>query len=183
MKTRALVCGVLACSCSLAYGDENGFYAEIGYSQYGIDIVDQDFDPSAIQLRAGYRVSPFIGFEAEVSDGFSGASVSAPNEKLTVRVDQTIAGFAVGRWPVTDRVDLFGRVGYQAMDVSVKGEVTGQQTVRQSGDGEGIVYGGGAEYRFGKFGVRADYTWSSEASPFPASDRIETLSIGVTHRF
>lgn len=163
--------------------EQPGFYAELGYAQFGIDVSDRDFDPGAVQLRGGYMFSPYFGVEAEAAIGAVDGTQSGQGTRLSVEVDQAIAAYLVGRWPVTDRIELIGRTGYQKIDISVEGQDAGQAISRQSGDGEGLVFGGGAEYQFGAFGVRADYTWASEASPFPSSERIETVSLSLTKAF
>jgi len=183
MNKYMILSGVALIGLAPAVADEKTYYAELGYARYGIDVSDQDFDPGTIQLRGGYMFSPYLGVELEAAVGANDASLSSQDTRITVEIDQAFAGYLVGRWPVTERAELVGRAGYQKLDISVAGEQTGQATFRQSGDGEGIVFGGGLEYQFGVFGIRADYTWASEASPFPASDRIETLSISLTRAF
>lgn len=183
MNKYTILGGIALIGLAPAFADQSKFYAELGYARYGIDVSDQDFDPGALQLRGGHMFSPHLGVELEAAIGVNDGSLSGGGTRISVEVDHAITAFLVGRWPVTERVELLGRAGYQKLDVSVTGEQTGQATVRQSGDGEGIVYGGGLEYRFGAYGVRADYTWASEASPFPASDRIETLSVSLTRAF
>ena len=183
MNKYMILGGISLVGLAPAFADQSEFYAELGYARYGIDVSEQDFDPGAIQLRGGYEFSPYLGVELEAAVGTNDGSVSSDDARLTVAVDQAIAGHFVARWPISERAELIGRAGYQKLDVSVTGEQTGQPTVRQSGDGEGFVFGGGLEYQFGAFGVRADYTWASEASPFPASDRIETLSVSLTKAF
>ncbi|MEM7458036.1 MAG: porin family protein [Pseudomonadota bacterium] len=183
MSKYKILSGIALMGFAPAFADQSDFYAELGYARYGIDVSEQDFDPGAIQARAGYMIWPQIGIELEAAAGAHESSLSSGDTRLGVKIDQALAGYLVGRWPVSERIDLVGRAGYQKLDVSVTGEQTGQPTVRQNGDGEGVVFGGGLEYQFDAFGVRADYTWSSEASPFPASDRIETLSISLTRAF
>ncbi len=183
MNKFVIVGCVIACGQLPAVGQEAGPYVEVGYALQGIDIVDQDFDTSAAQARGGYMITPYLGVEAEGSYGLKGASIEGQGTAISVRVDGAIAGYAIARWPVADRIELIGRVGYQQIDVSVKAEEAGEPTTRMSGDGEGVVYGGGVQFQLDGFAVRADYTWSSEASPFPASDRIETISVGIAKRF
>lgn len=183
MSKYKILSGIALMGLAPAIAEPSGFYAELGYTRYGIDVSEQDFDPGAVQIRAGYMVWPQIGVELEAAAGTHDASLSSEDTRLSVKVDHALAAYLVGRWPVSERIDLVGRAGYQNLEVSVTGEEAGQPTARQSGDGDGLVFGGGVEYQFDAFGVRADYTWSSEASPFPASDRIETLSISLTRAF
>jgi len=183
MNKYMILGGTLLVGFAPALADQSKFYAELGYARYGFDVSEQDFDPGAIQLRGGHMFSPHLGLELEAAVGTNDGSVSSGDTRLIVTVDQAIAAHFVARWPISENTELIGRAGYQKLDVSVSGEQTGQTAVRQSGDGEGFVFGGGLEYDFGVFGVRADYTWASEASPFPASDRIETLSVSLTRAF
>lgn len=183
MNKYTILGGIALIGLAPASADQSEFFAELGYARYGIDVSDQDYDPGANQLRGGYMFSPHLGIELEAAVGANDGSLSSGGTRISVEIDQAIAAYFVGRWPITERVELIGRAGYQKLDVSVAGEQTGQATVRQSGDGEGVVFGGGLEYQFGTYGVRADYTWASEASPFPASDRIETISVSLTRAF
>ncbi len=163
-------------------GDEN-YYAEIGYTRFGLDILGRDFDPTALQLRGGYRVNPVFGVEVEAAYSLNGATIKGTTDTATLKFDQSLAGFVLAKWPLTQRVDVIGRVGYQKIDASIKVEQAGLITFQQKGKGEGFIYGVGVAYKFDGFGLRADYTWSGEASPFPTSERIETLSLSLSKSF
>jgi outer membrane autotransporter protein len=73
-------------------------------------------------------------------------------------VDTQIAGFGVARLPVSDRLNVLGRVGYHKTDFS--GEVTdGVTPTDLDFSTDGIAYGAGVEYAVGqRTSVRADYT-------------------------
>ena len=162
---------------------EAGFYAEAGYARYGIDIVEQDFNPGAFQVRGGYMLNSYFGVELEGTIGIHDDSVSDAGSRLTIELDHTVAASLVGRLPLSERLQIIGRIGHQTINLKVSGEAVGEETVRQSGNDDGGVLGAGLEYRFEQFGLRADYTRSDEASPFPASDRVEVLSIGLSRKF
>ncbi|MEL7033006.1 MAG: porin family protein [Pseudomonadota bacterium] len=183
MKNSLAITGALFVALSPAAVAESGFYAEAGYARYGIDVVEQDFDPGAAQVRGGYMFTPNFGVELEGATGLHDASVSDAGTRLTIELDYIISANLIGRYPLSDRLQVLGRIGHQTIDLTVIGEATGEDTVRQSGDDDGFVFGLGLEYQFDQFGVSAGYTRADEASPFPSSDRIEVLSIGLTRRF
>lgn len=131
MSKYKILSGIALMGFAPAFADQSDFYAELGYARYGIDVSEQDFDPGAIQARAGYMIWPQIGIEVEAAAGAHKSSLSSGDTRLSVKIDQALAGYLVGRWPVGERIDLVGRAGYQKLDVSVTGEQTDHPTERR----------------------------------------------------
>ena len=183
MKHHLILAGLVASAALPAVAQESGFYGEAGLAAPVFDIASRDFAPVTVQVRGGYMLGEHFGVELEAATGIADATESEAGSSISLEINHMIAGYAVARWPVSDRIGLVGRVGYQQIDVSVEGRSPGDPVFRQSGDGEGAVFGGGVTYDLGGFGVRADYTWAGDASPFPSSDKIGTVSIGLTKSF
>jgi outer membrane immunogenic protein len=106
-------------------------------------------DLGAVTGRGTYFFNRYLGAEGEVSVGVTDEDIGGG----TVELDHSVAGFGVLRAPVSDRVELFGRVGYQTSEVSVSVPGLGSG----SGDIDGLAYGvGGKVFLTERFGIRAD---------------------------
>ena len=119
-------------------------YASIG----GTIIGDSDVSLGGAQARIGFRGAHF-GIEAEGMIGVTGDSIAG----LDVDLDSQFAGYVVGYMPVSENVDLIGRVGYGTFQVS---------TPFGSGDAQTTNFGVGLQYNMdANNGFRADYTYMS----------------------
>ncbi|MEQ9314841.1 MAG: outer membrane beta-barrel protein [Henriciella sp.] len=183
MKIQMILAGVAASAVLPAVAQESGFYGEAGLAVPVFDVAERDVSPVTVQARGGYMASEHFGFELEAATGIADAEESDGASSVSVEINHMIAGYAVARWPVNEKLGLVGRVGYQQIDVSIEGRSPGDPVFRQSGDGDGVVFGGGVTYDLGGFDMRADYTIAGEASPFPSSDKIGTFSLGLVKRF
>ena len=126
----------------------------------------------ALVGRGGYDFARYFGVEAEVGIGVSERTVSFARSEFGTGVKFSLGGFAVGRLPVSEKINLFGRVGYHytEIDFSFNGNTTGDVGT------DGIAFGGGVEYMFdGQNGVRLGYTrydntaFNANASGFSAA--------------
>gem|GEM_PF-1442310 len=132
------------------------------YGSLGATMYDVDSELFGAQARFGWQSKSFFGAELEGSIGVrdEDTTITVGGVPLAgnLGVDTQIAGFGVARIPVSERINLLGRVGYHRADLS--GEVTDGVTVTDLDfSAEGIAYGVGAEYALGrKTSVRADYT-------------------------
>lgn len=114
-------------------------YGGVGYSQYEFD----EGDVGAATARLGYRFHPNFAVEGEASTGV--------DDDQNVELDNAYGIYGVGIVPVTDRVDLFGRVGYQSVEAN--------RNIGPDIDSDGVGYGVGANFNVTeRLGVRADYT-------------------------
>jgi outer membrane immunogenic protein len=119
-------------------------YGSIGYTVLG----DSDVTLGAAQARIGFRGEHF-GVEAEGAIGVAGDSFSGIDVDLT----SEFAGYLVGYMPVSDKVELIGRVGYGTFEVD---------TPFGSGDAQTTNFGVGLQYNMDdNNGFRADYTYMS----------------------
>lgn len=128
-------------------------------------------DVGALTGRGTYFFNRYLGAEGEVSIGIDEADVGGG----TVELDNSFGAFGVLRAPVSDRVELFGRVGYAQSEFSANVPGLGSG----SADVDGLAYGvGGKFFLTDSFGIRAD------ASRYEGDDaEADVLSIGGVFRF
>lgn len=125
------------------------WYGSLGYGNVSAEDADVDLD--TITGRVGARFNPYFGVEGEASFGLSDEEV-LPGVDVSLNYDA--AAYAVGFVPVSQNLELFGRIGYGTTEIEASG---GGLTASE--DGDSWNYGVGANYFFdGLNGVRADYT-------------------------
>jgi len=121
---------------------EASIYGTLGYANVDVDPVNV----GGIQGRIGIDFTPYIAVEGEGTVGVVDDTV------LGVKVDlvQSHGVFAVGKWPVSETVDVFVRAGFASAELDVGG-------VKLEDDG--AAYGLGVRAFFtANDGVRLDYT-------------------------
>lgn len=125
------------------------------YGTAGVAQSDGDsVDTTAIQARIGARINPYFGVEGEIAHGVKGDSVTVGGSEFKVKNQGEIAGYAVGYYPVTEKIDLFARVGYGNTDYKVSG--LGASGIAS---GNSWNYGVGGQYFFTpQDGIRAEWT-------------------------
>lgn len=128
-------------------------------------------DVGALTGRGTYFFNRYLGAEGEVSIGIDDANVGGG----TVELDHSLGAFGVVRAPVSDRVELFGRVGYATSEFNASIPGLGSA----SADVDGVAYGvGGKFFLTEHFGIRAD------ASRYEGDDsEADVFSIGGVYRF
>ena len=128
-------------------------------------------DVGALTGRGTYFFNRYLGAEGEVSIGIDDADVGGG----TVELDNALGAFGVLRAPVSEQVELFGRVGYaqSEFNANVPGLGSG------SADVDGLAYGvGGKFFLTESFGIRAD------ASRYEGDDaEADFFSVGGVFRF
>lgn len=108
-------------------------YANLGGIKY-----DVDEKPYGVVGRIGVQKG-YIGAEVEATTG-----VTNQDE---IDLDYSVAAFGVLRAPVTEQLNLLGRVGYNTANIEDQFHV------------DGVAYGAGVEYNFNRQnGLRVDYT-------------------------
>ena len=99
-------------------------------------------------------------------------------ETVERKVDYSVAGFAVARWPVSDKFQLFARGGIHNTQVTVDvvndiGDITSSINLTETG----FAVGAGTQFNFDKKNaIRADYTYLDGTNG-------ETLSLGYIRKF
>ena len=176
--------------------DSNGVYVNLGVTQLSTDLDltdtdlagqsvnlgDQSLDINMITGRIGYRINDFIAVEGEAGFGLGGDDFdqAVPVDVLgtTVNVDTNIGldvnnyyiGFVRGIVPVSEQVELFGRVGYGAAtaEADIRASAAGVSASGSvSEDIDGFAYGIGAQYNLTHHdGIRLDFTRLDETNIF-----------------
>ncbi len=127
-----------------------------GYGTVGYAGTSQNtgFDFSAVQARLGARLGPYFGVEGELSLGFDRDKSTAAGLAVDAKLRNQTAAYAVGYYPLTDRVDLLARIGYGQNQIHY-----GAGPATTLLDKTSVNYGVGGQYRFTlKDGMRVDYT-------------------------
>lgn len=143
-------------------GARNALRQAYTYGSLGATMYDVDSDLYGVQGRLGWQSKSIFGAELEGSAGFNedestliigGTPVTAESG-----IDTQIAGFGVARVPVSNKLNLLGRLGYHKTELS--SEMTSGTSVTDiEFSTDGIAYGVGAEYALGRnTALRADYT-------------------------
>lgn len=136
--------GLVAAPASAQDSSDVKVYASIGASI----LADSDISLGGAQARIGFRGAHF-GVEAEGMIGVTDDSFAG----LDVDLDSQFAGYVVGYMPVSENVELIGRIGYGTFQVS---------TPLGSGDAQTTNFGVGMQYNMDdNNGFRADYTYMS----------------------
>lgn len=149
------------------------YYGTLGYTQLKGD----DTEVGAVTGRVGARLHRYFGVEAEGSVGVNDDDFTAGAVTGTVKETFDAAAYGVATLPVTDRFDVFGRVGYGT--TRLKSEAAG---VSQSDSTESVNYGVGANYYLdGQNGIRAD--WTRRDFRGDANGEADTYGLSYVRRF
>ena len=138
-----------------------------------------------LEARAGYSFLDYLGVEAQASFGIIDIDeeINDPffgNFEVSFGISSSIAGFAVGRVPVSEKANVFVRIGHHSTELSI--DATGISPASQF-DTDGLAFGGGIEYFFdGKNGIRAEYT-NLDLGDTGIDSSLDTVSLGYTMRF
>lgn len=132
------------------------------YGTLGATLYDVDSDLFGLQGRAGWQSKGLFGAEVEGSFGVNddSASVNFGTGFIDAEsgVDTQIAGFGVVRYPVSNKLNVLGRVGYHRTALDAEFD-DGTTVIETEFSTDGIAYGAGVEYAVTPLtGVRADYT-------------------------
>lgn len=145
----------------------------VGYTQLEGD----DAELGAITGRLTAKVNRFVGVEGEASFGVKDEDISFGGVDGSLSHEYDVAAYAVGTVPISDRLEVFGRVGYGMTQIET--DVAGF-TARE--DGESVNYGAGANYFFdGRNGVRAD--WTRRDFTDDNGGELDTYGLSYVRRF
>lgn len=148
MRTLMLSAAALSLMAAPALAQDPGsnVYGTIGYSHIDADGADL----GALTGRIGTRFTPNLGIEGEASIGVKNDTVGGVKAEL--EYDLSVYGIAF--MPVSDRVELFARVGYGVTEAKFS---AGGVSVKD--DVESWNYGVGAQYSLdGQNAIRGDWT-------------------------
>ena len=135
----ALVAGVAALAVPAlvpASAQAANVYINGGYTHFD---GDGGAELGAITGRVGVGFGRYFAVEGEASLGVKDDSGT--------ELDSELGLFGVGKIPVSDRFEIFGRVGVSRIETS------------PGGDEDGLAYGAGAQFFFTpNDGIRGDWT-------------------------
>lgn len=185
----ALFAAALGATAAIpGFAQDRGFYVggSVGQTEAGnwcegapgFALTSCDDEDTGFKGFIGYRFNRNFAVEGSYMDaGEFSATVSAGGTSASVTADATAWGIAaVGFLPLSERFELFGKIGF----VSGESEATvsvGGSTFSTGDDGTELHYGLGAIYNLTRnWGVRAEWENVDDAD-------ISMLSIGVQYRF
>ncbi len=134
------------------------------YGTLGGVIQNRELDVFGIEGRIGYDTGNVFGAELEGSLGVVNDNQTVQNPLIgDVEIDTgntyNVAAFAMARIPVSKKLSMHGRVGYDFRRLTVDGKALDGTTVSQSGNFDGPAYGAGVEYALSpRSGLRFDLT-------------------------
>jgi outer membrane immunogenic protein len=114
----------------------SGVYVSGGYTHFD---GDGGAELGGITGRVGVNLTPNFAIEGEGTFGVSDDSGT--------ELDSELGAFVVGKVPVSQQFDIFGRVGVSRIETS------------PFGDSDGLAYGAGAQWNLTpQDGIRGDWT-------------------------
>ena len=131
-------------------------YMNVAYSNF--DFRSTGHDPGALTGRFGYDFNKYFGVEGEGSFGII-------KDSGTFVLNTEFGGFVLGKLPLAEGFHAYGRAGYSTI------------TAKQF-SGDGLAWGLGGQYNWGKHGMRLDWTRHDYDE-----DRIDALSLGYAYTF
>ncbi|NJC40013.1 hypothetical protein GGQ87_000271 [Brevundimonas alba] len=145
----------------------------IGYTQLDGD----DGDLGAVTGRVGYDFTRNLGIEGEASVGVKDQDVTFGGVNTTLEHEYDAAVYGVAKLPLSENLELFGRVGYGTTEV--KASTAGFAATE---DGESVNYGVGANYFIdGRNGIRAD--WTRRDFQEDNGGELDTYGLSFVRRF
>lgn len=147
----AAVTALLGASCVHAQDAAPRMYAEFGYTQFqakGNDGVNSvKFSPAAVTGMLGYQFTPNLAMEGLIGLGAGEGKVKLNGVQTGVMgaMNKTVGLFFKPSVAVSDRIDLFARVGWvhAELELSAAG-------VSRTSSGSGGAYGVGANFNVSK---------------------------------
>jgi len=134
-----------------AYGTLGAVSYEVGEELFGA------------QARLGYQFNKYLGVEAEGSLGLSDATTDEIFGGIPVEqnlgIKNSAAAFGVLRYPLIDKLNGYGRLGYHQTELDQTLTVGTANPVDSEFSVNGIAYGAGLEYALNpRTSLRLDYT-------------------------
>ena len=158
---------------ALAQDPASPVTGSLGYTHLDAD----DGELGAITGRLGYDFTRNFGIEGEASVGVKDEDVTIGGVDGSLEHEYDAAVYGVAKVPVSENLELFGRVGYGT--TSIKADVAG---FTASEDGESINYGAGANWFFdGRNGLRA--VWTRRDFQDDGAEEVDTYGLSYVRRF
>lgn len=170
MATAALAAAAFGASTASAQSlSQPEVYGSIGATATNNNKSDSSLN--SMNARIGTKLTPHFGVEGELAAGTNGDTTNTGRYKLTNKK----AAYAVGFLPVSDRVELIGRVGVS--DTQLKN----YNNSPIAEDGTALDVGVGAQMKLNDaYAIRGDYTRSAFKDDRGNADN---LSVSVVRKF
>ena len=174
MRNVLLATAALTLIAAPAMAQDHGpVTGSIGYTQLDGD----DGSLGAVTGRVGYDFTRNLGVEGELSVGVKDEEVTFGGVDTTLEHQYDAAVYGVAKLPVTENLELFGRVGYGTTEV--KASTAGFAATE---DGDSLNYGVGANYFIdGRNGIRAD--WTRRDFQEDNGGELDTYGLSFVRRF
>jgi hypothetical protein len=156
--TTTLVCAatLLASSQTAMAASAGDTYLGVGFSQltYSEDGFP-DFNPTMLGLKAGYYLNKNFSFEGRlgigIGDDSNAVNVFIPglgtfNGDVAIEVDTLMGVYAVGHFPASSSVDIYGFFGFNNADITATA-TSGGSSFSYSDDDSDIAYGIGVDFK------------------------------------
>ena len=190
---RSVLCllAILVAATIPASASDTGFYLGAGIGRSSIDILE--FYPSlgesveqtntGYKAYGGYRFLKFIAVEAGYADFGSPQGIERNVQEHPERAEVSVKGwdaFAVGILPVSNVVDIFGKLGMMSWDTNITSVQDGEVIFSESSTGTDVAYGIGVG-----FWVGPNVTLRGEGEWFKIGDyqTVAFYTINVTYTF
>lgn len=185
MKKQILLAAVLSASTLPALAE--GFYVagDIGESKIQFDIGD-DYSLSktdtTYSLGIGFDINKFFAVEVGFRDlGTLKEDGDDYDFSWSTKLDTTaIQASVVGKLPVSDVFDIYGRLGFAKLDMDYKYSEDNGYRESSSESENKAFFGVGASYSITpEFAIRAEYNQYAKIDDL----KLSALTVGATYRF
>ena len=176
--------GTMGSMKSAVTGPDSGWYAggSLGQSKgdCGSGFAGSSCDDSdtAFKIFGGYQFNKYLGAELGYA-ALGDVKATFPTGDVTVEAKAWDV-MAVGTFPVADRFNVFGKLGWFRADSDASGLASG------SDSSSGLTYAIGAGYDFTRnFGLRAEWQRYTDVggNNVGGETDADVMSIGVVYRF
>ncbi len=182
------VAALAAASAAQAQDNESGFYAGGGVGMFDIEIDDfddvddtidaYDSDDTAYKVFAGWRMNPYVAFEAAYVNLGSPDDEILPDTDLTIETDG-FAPYVVGTFPLGDWFVVFAKAGYYFYSTDVEVSTPIGSLSDDDSDSTFTWSAGVGVNIFERVNVRLEY----EQFDFDATDDAKALWLTGAYRF
>ena len=174
-----------------ASASDTGFYLGAGIGKPSIDVLDfyptlgdyVEDDGLSYKAYGGYRIFKFLAFEGGFTNLGNNQYLERNVQGYREKVDISIKGFnafVVGILPVSNVVDIYGKLGILAWDTDITVTLREEVNFAESSSGTDTAYGIGAG-----FWVGPNVTLRGEGEWFKIGDygTVGFYSVNVTYTF
>ncbi|WP_179957434.1 outer membrane beta-barrel protein [Exilibacterium tricleocarpae] len=179
----ALIVGTcLASPLAIAQSNDTGWYLGLGAGRAYLEDdnrlvgVDFDADDTAMKVYFGYKINQYIAIEGSYADW------GEPDDRIggnKYEADLSgFGGFVMGILPVTDRFDLFAKIGVYLWDAELENKRTNLELADEDGYNLGFGFGAGYDLT-NNVGIRVEF----EAVDADTLDDAYAGTVGIHWQF